>query len=138
MSLLPRIPVVALALLVAAACATQGRRFDPDSVPLLQPGHHTHEDVKRIFGEPVRTRTSYSGRSEWRYSFSETRTVDTGIFTRIGRFIAGLFGIWTPGAPVNVAWETTITYRLYVFLDPDGVVEDYTYERSETPRQRVY
>lgn len=126
------------ALLASLACSTQGKRFDADSVPRIHPGETTHEQVRKIFGDPVRTRTSYSGRAEWRYSFSETRTVDTGLFARIGQFIARLFGVWTPGSPVNVAWETTATYRLTVYFDPDGVVEDYTYDRSETPRKRVY
>ena len=40
-----------------------------------------------------------------------------------------------PAASVVLVAEA---HRLVVYMDPDGVVGDYEYERSEKPTKRVY
>lgn len=52
--------------LVLAACITVGRDFPRDSVGLIKPGATTQEDIRKIFGGPVRTGID-DGRLTWTY-----------------------------------------------------------------------
>jgi outer membrane protein assembly factor BamE (lipoprotein component of BamABCDE complex) len=132
--------VRSLALLVslALACASSGTRFNADLVPKIQPERSTEADVRKLFGQPTSTAVAGTGGARWRYFYEETTTRDTGSLTKIGRSIASIFGFGMFWPPVDIAWEKTTRHDLVVFFDSEGVVRDYTYERTEVPTRRVY
>ncbi len=130
-------PLVLLALL-ALACASSGTKFDADSVPRIRPEQSTEADVRKIFGEPTSIAVAGTGGARWRYFYEETTTRDTGTLTKIGRSIASVFGFGMFWPPVDIAWEKRTRHDLVVFFDSEGVVRDYTYERTEVPTRRVY
>src|SRR5262245_66191629 len=126
------------ALLLALACATSGTKFDADSIRRIQPERSTEADVHRIFGQPTSIAVAGSGGARWRYYYEETTTQSTNTLARIGRFIASIFGFGMFSPPVAIEWEKSPRHDLVVFFDSDGVVRDYTYERTEIPKRRVY
>jgi len=129
----------ALCLLVAlSACGSGGRRFSVDSVPNIRRGSWTQQDVRRQFGQPQGVSVRGSGREVWRYQFEESQTLDTGTLSRIGRFVAALFGRGIPGSPINARSTTRTTYRLNVEFNREGVVQDYEYTRDSRPTREVY
>lgn len=127
-----------LSLALVAGCASSGRKFQTDSIPKIEPGRTTDNQIRDMFGEPVSVRTRGSGGSTWRYDFRERRTADTSFFSRLGGFIAALFGVRGVRSPVNVAYSNEIRHQLTVVFHRDGVVDDFTYDRTENPSQRVY
>lgn len=124
--------------LAASGCATSGRRFEPDSVPKIAPGRTTQEEIGDMFGPPLSVRGDSAGRSVWRYDYREEVTHDTRTLSRIGAFLVRLFGGRSVPTPVNVAYSNETRHELTVFIGADGIVDDYTYERSENPRRRIY
>jgi hypothetical protein len=130
-------PPAVLALL-ALACATSGTKFNADLIPRIQPDRSTEADVRRTLGAPTSIAVAGSGGARWRYYYEETTTRDTGSITKVGRSIASIFGFGMFWPPVDVAWEKTTRHDLVVFFGSDGVVRDYTYERTEVPTRRVY
>lgn len=133
----------ALALFLAAgalilACATRGARFNVDAVAKIRPGVTTQAEVRRWFGQPVGVRVNASGTTRWRYLYEESERRDTGTLTKIGRSVASVFGLRVFVPPVDVAWENTTRHELDVLFGPQGVVEDYAYDRRDTPSRRVY
>jgi len=79
-----------------------------------------------------------SGFQLWRYRYEERRTMDTGTLTRIGAFIARLFGRPGVGSPINVRSSDVTLYQLDVEFDREGVVRDYTYSSETRPSRQVY
>ena len=132
--------IVGLTLLVIspAGCATRGVGFDVDKIPRIQKGVTTREQVDGWFGRPVSVEQRSSGFTVYRYFHEETTTRDTGFFTRVGAFVAGIFGFRGYRSPVNVRYENRVRHELIVAFDPDGVVSSHGYERTEMPSKRVY
>ena len=128
----------AIALLLLLACATKGREFNADAVPLVRPGVTTEVRVLELFGHPTSQRVQSSGASVWKYFYEETRTQGTGTLTRIGRAIASIFGIRAWMLPVDLEYSNTTSHALEIEFDPEGTVVDYTYEVKEKPTRRVY
>ena len=126
------------ALALAAACASSGHKFSADNLPRVVEGQSTQKDVREIFGEPTTIRIDSRGHSTYRYFYAERHSADTGFFTRIGVFIARVFGRWWPNPPFGVRHTTEIRHDLLVAFDAEGVVERYTYERTERPTTEVY
>ncbi len=91
-----------------------------------------------MFGEPVKLQVQGSGGSSWKYDYREVKTRDTGIFTRIARFVLSLFGVRSIGPPVNVRYSNEIRHQLTVFFDDYGTVRDFTYERTDKPSKKIY
>jgi outer membrane protein assembly factor BamE (lipoprotein component of BamABCDE complex) len=129
---------MAVGMVALLACTTRGSAFDPDSVVRIEPGYSTQEHVRRIFGNPVALQTTAYGQTKWQYLYEETRRKDTRTLTKIGRSVASIFGIRVYLPPVDVAYETTIRHELHVLFGPDGIVEDYAYNRREIPSRRIY
>lgn len=127
-------------LLVAAlvGCAARGARFDPDSVPRIQPEATTQAEVRRWFGAPTTQEMRGTGTSKWVYFYEERSRRDTRSVTKVGRFLASIFGWRVFFPPVDVAYENTVRHRLAVYFDEEGVVRDYAYERTEIPSKVVY
>jgi outer membrane protein assembly factor BamE (lipoprotein component of BamABCDE complex) len=130
--------LLALLLVALVGCATSGRRFPTDQIPHIEPGLTTSDEIRAWFGEPIAVRSRGTGGSTWRYDFREGETADTGTASRVGGFLSSIFGGPRVGSPVNVAYGNETRHRLVVYMDPDGVVGDYEYERSEKPTKRVY
>jgi outer membrane protein assembly factor BamE (lipoprotein component of BamABCDE complex) len=130
--------LVTAGLLLALACSTRGRAFEPDSVVRIEPGWSTQEDIRRWFGAPVSVKTSAYGGARWKYIHEETTRRDTRTLTKIGRSITSILGSRVYVPPVDVAYENATRHELAVVFGPDGVVEDYTYERRDVPTRRVY
>ncbi|MCP4007122.1 MAG: outer membrane protein assembly factor BamE [bacterium] len=128
----------ALLLCAALACSTSGSHFDPDSVVRIEPKRSTQADVEQIFGKPTSLRTRSNGTSRYIYEYTEEINRDTGTLSRIGRWIGILIGGRPVFSPINVQYKNSIRHRLTVLFDRDGVVEDYTYERTDKPTRRVY
>ena len=129
-----------LALLAAppTACASRGSKFDIDKVPRIEKGVTTREQVEGWFGPPVSMTERPSGFAVYRYFHEDETSRDTGVFSRIGAFIAGFFGYRGRGAPVNVRYANSVRHELVLLFDPDGVVKTYGYDRTEIPSRRVY
>jgi outer membrane protein assembly factor BamE (lipoprotein component of BamABCDE complex) len=125
-------------LALTLACATRGRAFDPDSVAKIHPGSTTQEQVRQWFGEPVGIQVRSWGGIRWSYLHEEKTRRDTGSITKIGRSIASILGSRVYWPPVDVAYENHTRHSLEVIFDPDGIVQDYTYERKDVPTRRVY
>lgn len=131
--------LLAALLVLLCACASSGRQFSVDSVPMIQRGKWTQVDVQKRFGPPQGVVVRGSGPQLWRYRFEERSTgLDTGVLTRIAGFVARLFGQPFFGSPVNVRSATTTIYRLDVEFDQEGVVMDYTYASETRPEREVY
>ena len=96
------------------------------------------EQVDGWFGRPVSLEQRSSGFTVYRYFHEETTTRDTGFFTRIGAFIARIFGYGVYRSPVNVRYQNRVRHELIIAFDPDGVVASNGYERTEMPSKKVY
>jgi len=132
--------IVGLALLATSlsGCATRGVDFEIDKIPRIQEGVTTREQVDGWFGRPVSLEQRSSGFTVYRYLHEETTTRDTGLFTRVGAFIASFFGYGGYRSPVNVRYQNRVRHELIVAFDPDGVVSSHGYERTEMPSKQVY
>ncbi len=130
--------LIASTLAPVGGCASRGTAFDVDKLPLIEEGVTTRAEIEQWFGRPIKVRSRPSGFAIYRYFHEEETRRDTGFASRIGRMIAALFG--QPGvvSPVNVEYKNTIRHELVVLFDPDGIVIDAGYERSEIPSKRVY
>jgi len=128
----------ALSLALPLGCATRGTAFDVDKLPLIEEGVTTRAEIERWFGRPITVRSRPSGFSIYRYFHEEETRRDTGFFSRIGRTVAALLG-W-PGVvpPVDVEYKNTVRHELVILFDPDGIVTEAGYERTEIPSKRVY
>lgn len=130
----------AAGLLISAlllGCASRGRQFDVDRVPMIKRGVTTQADVRRWFGEPTTIRARGSGVSAWGYLYEETDTTDTRMLARIGEWIARLLGQRVVTPPLGVRRETTTTHTLQVYFDPEGVVTEYEYTRKQLPTRVI-
>jgi hypothetical protein len=119
-------------------CASRGTAFDVDKLPLIEEGGTTRAEIEQWFGKPISVRSRPSGFAIYRYFHEEETRRDTGLASRIGRTIAVIFGQRPVVSPVNVEYKNTIRHELVVLFDPDGVVVDAGYERTEIPSKRVY
>ena len=95
--------VVVCCIVLAASCATVGKRFPTEQVPRIEIGSTTREDVRVMFGDPWRTGLD-SGQETWTYGFYKYR----------------LFG-------------DTATTDLVIRFRNTGVVDSYTYNTTEAP-----
>jgi len=127
-----------LVLVFALGCATRGIAFDVDKLPLIEKGDTTRAEIEQWFGRPITVRSRPSGFAIYRYFHEEETRRDTGFFSRIGRFVAALLG--RPGvvSPVDVEYRNTVRHELVLLFDPDGIVTEVGYERTEIPSKRVY
>lgn len=122
---------------IAMGCATRGTRFNVDSVDRIVTGVTTRDQIRAWFGGPSMIRENASGRTGWGYEFEETEIRSTHTLSKVGRFVARLFGLRTFFPPVDVTFQKKTRHRLNVIFDRRGVVADYNYERSVTPSRRV-
>jgi outer membrane protein assembly factor BamE (lipoprotein component of BamABCDE complex) len=129
---------VALLPALSTGCATRGAEFPVDKIPRIEKGATTREEVEGWFGRPVSLEQRPSGFAVYRYLHEEETSRDTGIFSRIARFVAGFFGYRGYGSPVNVRYENRVRHELIVTFDPNGIVSSYGYERTEIPTKRIY
>ena len=138
----PPRPAAALLALGCAAllagCATRGAAFDADKIPRIEEGVTTRAEVEEWFGMPVSIQQRSSGFAIYRYLHEETRSRDSGVLSRIGRFIGRFFGRRGVASPVNVRYENTVRTELVLLFDPDGVVSHFNYERTEIPSREIY
>jgi outer membrane protein assembly factor BamE (lipoprotein component of BamABCDE complex) len=135
-----RVLLVACALVLApgAGCATRGTAFDVDKLPLIEEGVTTRAEIERWFGQPITVRSRPSGFAIYRYLHEEETRRDTRFLSRIGRLVAALLGRPGVASPVDVEYRNTVRHELMLLFDPDGIVTDVGYERTEIPSRRVY
>lgn len=130
--------MLAIALLVLAACATTGSPINEDSVGRIERGVTTEREIRKWFGDPASVRKTGSGHRSWGYRYEEKTRRDTGTLTKIGRSVASIFGARVFLPPVDVAYENRVRHRLVVYFDQGGTVVNYAYEREELPTKKVY
>jgi outer membrane protein assembly factor BamE (lipoprotein component of BamABCDE complex) len=135
--------LLAAGLLASAAvffggCASRGTAFDVDKLPLIEEGVTTRSEIEDWFGRPISVRSRSSGFAIYRYFYEEETRRDTGLASRIGRALGAILGQRPVVSPVNVEYKRTIRHELVVLFDPDGIVTDVGYERTEIPSKRVY
>ena len=92
--------VLVTCLFLISSCVSMGRDFPVDSVPKIQSGKTTQEDIVRMFGPPWRTGIE-DGRTVWTY----------------GRYNYYLLG-------------ESDTTDLVIRFNKENVVESYTYNTS--------
>ena len=131
-------PLISLALLLSLACASSGRDFNEDAVPLIQPGETTRERIQELFGKPTSVRSYGGGDFVWTYDHRKTSSKGTGTVTKLVRFVGSLLGMRTYMPPVDYESSNTTRHSLTVEFYADGIVRDYTYDRSESPSQSIY
>jgi outer membrane protein assembly factor BamE (lipoprotein component of BamABCDE complex) len=129
---------LAFVLALGLGCATRGSKFDVDKLPLIEEGVTTRAQIEAWFGRPITVRSRPSGFATYRYLHEEETRHDTGFLSRIGRMVAALLG--RPGvvSPVDVEYKNTVRHELVVLFNPEGIVVDSGYERTEIPSKRVY
>lgn len=127
-----------LVLALALGCATRGSEFEVDKLPLIEEGVTTRAEIETWFGRPITVRSRPSGFSTYRYLHEEETRHDTGFLSRIGRMVGALLGRPGVASPVNVEYKNTVRHELVVLFDPDGIVVESGYERTEIPSKRVY
>ncbi|MFQ5515255.1 MAG: hypothetical protein ACE5FG_12590 [Myxococcota bacterium] len=137
MSALSRALVLLIPLL-ALGCASRGRPFNVDAVPLIRPGVTDEARLLELFGEPTGRRVRGTGGSEWTWFHEETTTRDSRMLSKIGRAIASVLRVPFFLPPLDVRYSTSRTHILKVQLDGMGTVLDYSYEVRETPSRKVY
>ncbi len=130
--------LLALTLALAVGCATRGAAFDIDKLPLIEEGVTTRAEVEDWFGQPITVRSRPSGFATYRYLHEEETRRDTGFLSRIGRLVAALLGRPGVASPVDVEYKNTVRHELVLLFDPDGIVTEVAYERTEIPSKRVY
>lgn len=69
---MPRAIAVAVALLLATACATVGRPIDQAAVAQLKPGVTTRVEAERVFGPPQHQVVSGGGAVTLVWSYGES------------------------------------------------------------------
>ncbi len=100
-----------LAMGVILGCSTAGAKFDATKVRNIVKGSTTKDDVRRYFGDPLRTENDPNGEA-WVYSYVDTHTT-----------AAGVVGHVTVGVDQS---ESTVQTLTIVF---DGeVVKDFHFE----------
>jgi outer membrane protein assembly factor BamE (lipoprotein component of BamABCDE complex) len=67
-----------LAMGVAFGCSTAGAKFDTNNVQKIVKGTTSKNDVRRYFGDPLRTENSPNG-EVWTYSYVDTHTTAAGV-----------------------------------------------------------
>ena len=92
--------VLAACFFLINGCVSMGRDFPVDSVPKIQQGKTTQQDILRMFGPPWRTGIE-DGKTVWTY----------------GRYNYYLLG-------------GSNTYDLVIHFNKENVVESYTYNTS--------
>jgi hypothetical protein len=133
-----RVLLVAAVLAFAIGCASRGVAFDVDRLPLIEEGVTTRAEIHEWFGRPITVRSRPSGFAIYRYFHEEETRRDTGFLSRIGRLIAALFGYPGVRSPVDVEYKNIVRHELVLLFDPDGIVTEVGYERTEIPSKRVY
>ena len=71
--------ILAVCVFSVSSCVSMGRDFPVDSVPKIQIGKTTQQDIVRMFGPPWRTGIE-DGRTTWtygRYNYSLIGSSDT-------------------------------------------------------------
>lgn len=87
-------------LFLVSSCVNMGRDFPVDSVPKIQIGKTTQEDIVRMFGPPWRTGIE-DGKTTWTY----------------GRYNYSLIG-------------SSDTYDLVIRFNTQNIVESYTFNTT--------
>lgn len=92
--------ILSVCVFLVSSCVSMGRDFPVDSVPKIQIGKTTQQDILRMFGPPWRTGIE-DGRTTWTY----------------GRYNYSLIG-------------NSDTYDLVIRFNAQNVVESYTFNTT--------
>ncbi|MGQ9812018.1 MAG: hypothetical protein ACUVQ2_01175 [Dissulfurimicrobium sp.] len=94
------IAILAICVFLINSCVSMGRDFPVDSVPKIQIGKTTQQDIVRMFGPPWRTGIE-DGKTIWTY----------------GRYNYSLIG-------------SSNTYDLVIRFNAQNIVESYTFNTT--------
>ncbi|WP_041059177.1 outer membrane protein assembly factor BamE domain-containing protein [Vibrio owensii] len=100
-----------------SACATQGNKIDNESLSQIKKGKTSEQQVVEMFGKPASTGFSSDGSKNLTFSYASAHTNPASYIPFIGFLFSGV--------------DSESQY-LYVVVDKNGKVKDYTYGESES------
>lgn len=110
--------VVAVLLAIGlSACATHGQKIDNDSVSQIKKGQTSEQQVVEMFGEPASTGFSSDGSKNLTFSYASAQANPASFIPFIGFLFSGV--------------DSESQY-LYVTVDKNGKVKDYTYGENKS------
>lgn len=105
--------VLLLAMFVPLGCSTAGAKFDTSNVSRIVKGRTTKNDVRRYFGNPLRTEESPNG-EVWTYVYVETHTTTAGAIGHVA---------------IGVDQSETVADKLTIVFNGE-VVKDYSFDNG--------
>lgn len=116
------LPIVLVAgLLMLGGCASSGnvsianQTNDTVEGKLIR-GKSTRDDVRKLYGDPIKTTFTDSGNELWEYAYSKTHSKIQNYIPVVNMFTTGSKGK-----------QNTLT----VFFDKNGIVQNYTMSSSD-------
>ena len=118
--------VVAIACVPAAGCVSAGNSSIAEATTAsvsseLVKGQTTQAQVRRIYGDPIKTSFSSNGRETWEYEFSRLQSKPTNFIPYVNLVHSGAEGH---------------KKSLVIFFDTNKVVHDYTMSTSQVDISR--
>ena len=120
------VTVALLISLVAAGCASSGNESIADATgetvsSQIVKGRTRQADVRRLYGDPMKTSFASNGNESWEYEFSRMHSKPTNFIPYVNLVHSGAEGD---------------KKSLVVFFDKQKVVQDYTMSTSKVEVSR--
>jgi outer membrane protein assembly factor BamE (lipoprotein component of BamABCDE complex) len=119
--MLKKVTVLFCALFVLAGCASTGNKVLKDEsastvAAKIEKGKSTKEDVRTIYGDPMHTSFTDSGKEIWTYEFVKGHMTASSFIPIVSLFASGSKGD---------------KKELVVMFDDNGVVKNYSMSTSK-------
>lgn len=117
---------LAVAALSAAGCASSGNSSIADATgstvaAQVVKGKSTQADVRRMYGDPIKSSFSSNGKETWEYEFARMQSKPTNFIPYVNLVHSGATGE-----------KKTLVF----FFDNNKVVQDYTMSSSQVDESR--
>ena len=122
----PSVTIALLISLVLAGCASSGNESIADATgetvsSQIVKGRTRQTDVRRLYGDPMKTSFASNGNESWEYEFSRMHSKPTNFIPYVNLVHSGAEGD---------------KKSLVVFFDKQKVVQDYTMSTSKVEVSR--
>ena len=103
--------------LLMTACATHGNKIDEQAISKVQKGQTTEAQLINMLGKPTSSGFSSDGTKQLTYSYAQANANPASFIPFVGFLFSG---------------TESESQVLYVVLDKNGKVSDYSYSNSES------
>jgi SmpA/OmlA family protein len=122
----PSVTIALLISLVLAGCASSGNESIADATgetvsSQIVKGRTRQTDVRRLYGDPMKTSFASNGNESWEYEFSRMQSKPTNFIPYVNLVHSGAEGD---------------KKSLVVFFDKQKIVQDYTMSTSKVEVSR--